>query len=305
MNIDHLKLFVRLAMTHNISQAGQELGISPAVASAHINKLEQTLGVRLLHRTTRKVSLTEEGKAFLPHAEDVLSSVDAACAAVGAGEASIRGTLRVTAPASFGRMHLLPALADFFKRHPELTLDLRLSDNIVDLVEGGFDIAIRNAQLKDSSLIARKLATDNRIVCASPAYLAEYGTPKTPDELKHHQCINLMGLEGWIFDTPQGRRNIKPPGRLRIDNGEAMRDACSAGIGLAINSTWSVYQLLEQGKLVQVLTDYPLVSDADIWAVYPSSRLLAPKVRAFIDYFSEWFGNQPYWDKSERQIIVM
>jgi len=297
MNVEHLKLFVRIATTHNISMAGQELSLSPAVASAHINKLEDGLGVRLIHRTTRKVSLTEEGIAFLPHAEDVLASVEAARASVGAGSSSPRGTLRVAAPASFGRMHLLPALNDFFARYPDLTVDLKLSDTIIDLVEGGFDIAIRNSELKDSSLIARKLAPDNRVLCASPDYLAIYGDPKSPEDLYHHQCITLMGLENWLLKTGSGKINIKVKGSLRTDNGEAVRDACINGLGITINSSWSAYQQLNNGTLVQVLKDYPLVSNTAIWAVYPSSRLLAPKVRAFIDYFSEHFGDTPYWER--------
>jgi len=294
MDIEHLKLFVRLAATHNISMAGRELGLSPAVASAHISKLEQGLGVRLLHRTTRKVSLTEEGLAFLPHAEEVLDSVEAARASVGAGEASPQGTLRVTASASFGRMHLVPALKGFLQRYPDLDIDLRLSDTIVDMVEGGFDIAIRNAELKDSTLIARKLMDDQRIICASPEYLETYGEPASPDEIKLHKCVNLSGLETWTFDTPNGPLAVKTKGNVRTDNGEAMRDACADGLGLAISSRWSVYKHLESGELVQVLHDYPLVSDAAIWAVYPSSRLLAPKVRAFIDYFAERFSNMPF-----------
>lgn len=294
MDIEHLKLFVRLAATHNISMAGRELGLSPAVASAHINKLEQGLGVRLLHRTTRKVSLTEEGIAFLPHAEEVLASVDAARASVGAGSALPRGTLRVTAPASFGRMHLVPALPEFMELYPELNIDLRLSDSIIDMVEGGFDIAIRNAELKDSTLIARKLMDDQRIVCASPEYLQKHGSPESPEAVKTHQCVNLIGLENWSFQAPQGIVHVKTSARLRVDNGEAMRDACADGMGLAINSIWSVYQHLARGELVQVLRDYPLVSDAAIWAVYPSSRLLAPKVRAFIDYFAERFQRMPF-----------
>ncbi|QPG04840.1 LysR family transcriptional regulator [Salinimonas marina] len=295
MNIDHLKLFVRVASTHNISMAGQEAGVSPAVASAYINKLEEGLGVRLLHRTTRKVSLTEEGVSFLPHAEDVLASIEAARASVGAGVSSPRGTLRVAAPASFGRMHLLPALNDFFERYPELTIDLKLSDTIIDLVEGGFDIAIRNSALKDSSLVARKLAEDSRILCASPEYLACYGQPHSPDDLNSHQCIALMGLDNWQFTTPKGVTSIKVRGRLRTDNGEAVRDACINGLGITINSRWSASQALKEGKLVQLLKDYPLVSNTALWAVYPSSRLLAPKVRAFIDYFSEKFGDESYW----------
>lgn len=297
MNIEHLKLFVRIAATHNISLAGQELALSPAVASAHINKLEDGLGVRLLHRTTRKVSLTGEGKAFLAHAEDVLASVEAARTSVGAGNASPRGTLRVAAPASFGRMHLLPALSDFLTSYPDLNIDLKLSDTIVDLVEGDFDIAIRNSQLKDSSLIARQLAPDNRLLCASPKYLAKFGEPDSPEELIYYQCVVLMGLENWGFHSPKGKINIKAKGRFRTDNGEALRDACINGLGITVNSTWSVYQHLEQGKLVQILKNYPLVSDIAIWAVYPSSRLLAPKVRTFIDYFTQYFGDRPYWEQ--------
>ncbi|WP_372740505.1 LysR family transcriptional regulator [Neptunomonas sp.] len=296
MNIEHLKLFIRVAATHNISQAGSELGLSPAVASAHINKLEEGLGVRLIHRTTRKVSLTEEGKGFLPHAEEVLSSVEAARASVGVGKGLPSGTLRVSASASFGRMHLVPALNGFLSSYPDLNVDLRLSDSIIDMVEGGFDIAIRIAELKDSTLIARKLASDNRIVCASPGYLAKYGEPESPEDLINHRCITLMGLEHWRFDTPGGQLTIKAKGSFRTDNGEAVRDACAGGLGIGIGSTWNIYQQLQTGELVQVLQDYPLMSDTAVWAVYPSSRLLAPKVRAFIDYYTQCFISPVYWD---------
>ncbi|PKI03482.1 LysR family transcriptional regulator [Glaciecola sp. 33A] len=296
MNIEHLKLFIRIATTHNISLAGSELRLSPAVASAHINKLEAGLGVRLIHRTTRRVSLTEEGKAFFPYAENVISSIEAARASVGAGNSLPRGTLRVAAPASFGRMHILPAITHFLTLYPGLNVDLKLSDTIVDLVEGGFDVAIRNSQLKDSSLIARKLASDNRILCASPTYLTKNGEPISPEELKSHQCITLMGLDNWLFYTPKGQVNIKAKGNFRTDNGEAVRDACINGLGITINSKWSVYKHLSNGDLIQILNDYPIASDAAIWAIYPSSRLLAPKVRAFIDYFTEHFGGTPYWE---------
>ncbi|GGI74819.1 LysR family transcriptional regulator [Shewanella gelidii] len=296
MNIEHLKLFVRLASTNNISQAGQELGISPPVASIHISKLEESLGARLVHRTTRKVSLTEEGMAFLPHAEEILLSIDAGRASVGTGNAQPKGTLRITAPASFGRMHLMPALKGFLAQYPELYLDIRLTDSIVDLVEGGFDIAIRNAELKDSSLIARKLAVDKRIMCASPEYIAEFGRPTKPEDLKSHRCINHTGLESWAFQTPNGPLNIKEKGHIRVDHGEAVRDACVNGMGVAMCATWIVYKHLLRGELVEVLEDFPLIADTSIWAVYPSSRLLAPKVRAFIDYFSQYYGTPPYWD---------
>ena len=298
MNIDHIRLFVQLASSQNITRAGKELGLSPAVASAHLNRLEQALSVRLFHRTTRKVALTEEGQAFLPYAEEVLDRVEAAQAAVGVGSFSPQGTLRVTAPASFGRMHLMPFMGGFLEQNPDVKVDIRFSDSIIDMVEGGFDVAVRNAGLKDSTLVARKLANDRRVVCASPEYLRQYGEPETPQALKDHNCIQLLGLENWTFDTPGGTVNIKTSGRLRTDNGEAVRDACVKGLGITINSTWSAYEYLQSGKLVEVLENYPLVSDTAIWAVYPNSRLLAPKVRAFIEYFSNCFGDTPYWDSA-------
>lgn len=297
MNIEHLKLLLRIATTHNISQAGKELGLSAAVASAHINKLEQDLGVRLLHRTTRKVALTEDGHALLSYAEDILASVDAAMAAVGAESVSPTGTLRITAPASFGRMHLIPALNGFMQAHPRLKVDLKLSDTIMDLVEGGFDVAIRNSALKDSSLIARKLAKDKRILCASPNYINQFGLPEVPQDLANHNCISLSGLDTWVFSHGKQQITIKAKGNFRTDNGEAIRDACSSGLGITINSTWSAYQQLISGELLPILSNFPLAEESALWAVYPSSRQLAPKVRAFIDYFSKIYSGTPHWDK--------
>jgi len=296
MNIDHLKLFIRIASTHNISQAGSEQSLSPAVASNYITKLENDLGVRLIHRTTRKVSLTSEGQAFLPYAEDVISSMDAARASVGAGNVSPIGTLRIAAPASFGRMHLMPVMKAFMAMYPKLSIDFRLSDTMVDLVEGGFDVAIRNAELKDSTLIAKKIATDKRSACASPEYLEKYGTPASPEDLQNHLCINLAGLENWTFKKLNEKVVVKTKGVFKADNGEALRDACVAGLGVTIVSNWVAHEQLREGKLVKILEPYPLYSDTAIWAVYPSSRLLAPKVRVFIDFLVNHFTDQPYWD---------
>lgn len=297
MNIDHLNLFVRVAALNNISMAGKELGLSPAVSSAHINKLEDTLGVRLIHRTTRKVSLTQEGQAFLPHAREVLESMETARAAVGAGSRSPHGKLRVAAPASFGRMHLVPALDAFLNQYPDVKLDLQLSDKIIDMVEGGYDVAIRDATLNDSTLIAKKLANDKRIICASPKYIERYGRPTSPADLANHHCVNLSGLTTWQFETEEGPVSVKTNNRMLTDNGEAARDACVEGIGLTLCSLWCCYKHLQNGQLVPVLTDYPLAAEPAIWAVYPSSRLLAPKVRSFIDFFATCFDGTPYWEK--------
>lgn len=296
MNISHLELFVRIAASNNISGAGEELGLSPAVASAQLNKLEETLGVRLVHRTTRKVSLTEEGKAFLHHAEDVISSIESAKASVGAGSHKPMGTLRVAAPASFGRMHLVPVISEFLKAYPDIRLDLKLSDTIVDLVEGGFDVAIRNSELKDSSLIARKIARDRRILCASPEYVNQHGSPSQPADLVDHNCLTLMSLDHWTFDIEGKQITIKVSGNFRTDNGEAIRDACTKGLGITINSQWSAYQQLQSGELIELLPQYPIVADTAIWAVYPSSRQLASKVRVFIDFMVNQFNPTPPWE---------
>ena len=295
---------MRIASTANISLAGRELNISPAVASAHIGKLEEKLGVRLIHRTTRKVSLTDDGKLFLPHAQEVLDSIETAQAAVGSGAQTPQGTLRVTAPASFGRMHLVPAIPDFLEQYPQLNIDFRFSDSILDVVEGGFDVAIRDAELKDSNLHAKKLADDKRIIVASKNYIEKYGKPETPADLKSHKIVNLTGLEVWDFKAGQGITSIKTPNYLRMDNGEAVRDACIQGCGITLTATWCSYPYLKSGELVQILQDYPLATDCALWAVYPSHRLLAPKVRAFIDFLAERFSGTPYWDEKLSDVVV-
>lgn len=298
MNLQHLKLFVRVAALHNISQAGKELGLSAAVASAQLNKLEQSLGVRLLHRSTRRVALSDEGEAFLPHAEDVLASVEAAQDVIGGARREPMGTLHIAAPASFGRMHLIPALATFNSLYPKLNIDLRLSDTVVDLIEGGFDVAIRIAQLQDSSLVARKLAPDKRILCASPAYLARHGTPQSLEQLQNHSCITLARLENWSFESAGTIKTIKMQGSLRIDNGEAVRDACLAGMGIAISSTWCTYTHIKRGELVPILPQHPVQERTAIWSVRPNARLMPHRVRILIDFLVDYFGSPPYWDLS-------
>jgi len=296
MNFDYLKLFIRVASTQNISAAGKDFGLSPAASGAQLNRLEEELGVRLINRTTRKVSLTEDGHLFLPHAEELVANLELAKASVGNGSIKPKGTLRVTAPASFARMHLTQAIEPFLTAYPELSLDLHLSDSIDNVIEGGFDVAIRDAALKDSSLVARKLATDKRIVCASPDYIERFGNPDSPEELINHQCISLKGLETWHFDSPSGKQSVKTKNVLLADNGEFVRDVCCEGLGIAVTSTWCSYKELAEGKLVRILREYPVSSDSAIWAVYPTARLLAPKIRVFIDHLTSFFGDEPYWD---------
>jgi DNA-binding transcriptional LysR family regulator len=298
MDLNDLNLFVRIAQLDSISAAARDLNITPATASARLSAFERRLGARLLHRTTRHATLTEDGRAFLPHAENVLDAAASARAALGREQASPRGTLRVAAPSSFARMHIVPGLPEFIDRFPDLKLDMRISDSVVDLVEGAFDVAVRYTELRDSSFVARRLAPDRRVVVASPDYLERHGQPNLPSDLDAHACLVVGTLDVWTFSTPQGEPIIKRvTPAVRINDGSAVRDAACAGLGIALMATWCAADELRSGKLVPVLRDYPLVSTQTLWALYPSSRELAPKVRVFLDWLLARFGPEPYWDK--------
>ena len=304
MDIDDLTLFVRIARLGSISAAARDLGLTPASASARLAAFERRLGARLLHRTTRQATLTVDGRAFLPHAEHVLDAAAAARAALGREQAAPRGTLRVAAPASFARMHIVPGLPDFCAGYPDLVLDLRISDSVVDLVEGAFDVAVRYAELGDSSFVARCLAPDRRVLVASPDYLRERGRANTPDELAGHACLVVGTLDLWTFLGADGKpivQRVSPA--LRINDGEAVRDAARAGLGIALMATWCAAEELRSGALVPVLPEFPLVSTQTLWALYPSSRELAPKVRAFIDWIVDRIGPEPYWDRGLEALL--
>ncbi|MGO6695858.1 LysR substrate-binding domain-containing protein [Rhizobium johnstonii] len=304
MDVDALRLLVRIAQLRSISAAARDLGLTPAGASARLAALERKLSARLLHRTTRQATLTEDGLAFLPHAEQVVHAAESALAALGREQASPRGTLRVAAPASFARMHIVPGLPQFCRRYSELALDMRISDSIVDLVEGAFDVAVRYTELSDSSFVARRLAPDNRVLVASPDYIEQRGRPNTPDDLAKHSCLVVGTLDLWTFRGKDGEvieQHVSPS--LRINDGSAVRDAASAGLGIALMATWCASDEIRSGALVPALPEYPLVSTQTLWALYPSSRELAPKVRVFIDWLLDRFGHQPYWDQGLENIL--
>ena len=298
MDLDDLNLFVRIARLDSISAAARDLNITPATASARLSAFEKRVGARLLHRTTRHATLTEDGRAFLPHAENVLEAAAAARAALGREQATPRATLRIAAPSSYARMHIVPGLPEFTARYPDLKLDMRISDSVVDLVEGAFDVAVRYTELSDSSFVARRLAPDRRVVVASPDYLARHGRPEHPDDLDSHTCLVVGTLDVWTFTGARGEpvaKRVTPA--LRINDGEAVRDAASAGMGIALMATWCAADELRAGKLVPILADHRLVSTQTLWALYPSSRELAPKVRVFVDWLVARFGPKPYWDE--------
>lgn len=298
VDLNSLTVFVRVAHLGSISAAARDLGITPAAASARLASLEKELGARLVHRTTRRATLTEDGGALLPHAEHLLEAAATARAVLGREQRSPRGVLRVAAPSSFARMHIVPALPTFIARYPDLRLDLRISDSVVDLVEGAFDVAVRYADLADSSFVARRLAPDRRVLVAAPEYLAQHGEPASPEDLDRHACLVVGTLDLWTFRGPQGEVVVKRVAPiLRINDGGAVRDAAAASLGIALMATWVAANELRSGALVPVLRDYPLVSTQTLWVIYPSARELAPKVRVFIDWLVELFGREVPWDR--------
>lgn len=298
MDLNDLTLFTRIARLDSISAAARDLGITPATASARLAAFEKQLGSRLVHRTTRSTTLTEDGRAFLPHAEHLLEAAAVARSALGRQHATPRGVLRIAAPSSFTRLHIVPGLPEFTARYPEITLDMRISDSVVDLLEGGFDVAVRYADLADSSFVARRISPDKRVLVASPAYLERCGEPRSPDVLDAHACLVVGTLDLWTFKDPDGQviaRRVAPS--IRINDGAAVRDAALDGLGIALMATWCVAEELRSGKLIPILRDFPLVSTQTLWAIYPSARELAPKVRVFVDWLVERFGPDPYWDQ--------
>ena len=288
MDIDALRLFVAAAERLNITAAGRDLGFAPAMSSNRLAKLERELGTELLHRTTRKISISKEGEAFLPYAREVLAQVDAGRAALGAGTLHPSGTLRFAAPSSFAQLHIIPILPEFQARYPDITLDLRLSDTRQDIIEGSFDLALRSAPLEDSSLLGRKLADDTRILCASPAYIAEFGKPATPDALDAHRFLSWSNKAPRQIIHTDGHKAVIDPVRMMcrtiLDDGTSQRVATLAGMGISVNSLWSVAQDINAGRLVRVLPDWCLHDQSVLWLIYPKSNVLTPKVRCFMDF---------------------
>lgn len=299
MNIDSVRLFVLAAEKLNISAAGRELGMAPAVASAKLAKLERSLGADLLHRSTRKVTLSLEGNEFLPFAKEMLAQESAARAALGLSSEIVTGTLRFAAPSTFAQLYIAPILPEFLEQHSGIKLDLRFSDAQFDLIEGSFDLALRNATLDDSSLKARKLADDRRILCAAPSYIEQHGLPKHPDELERHDVIGFRGqTQRCLIDKHGNAGHFDPQGvgsRIVVDDGLSLKSVTIAGAGISMNAIWSVHREIRNGELVQVLPDYEIADKTALWLIYPKSNVLTAKVRIFIDFLLEKIGKSPPW----------
>ncbi len=296
-NLGDLEVFVRVAACNSMSTAGRALGLSPAVVSKRIKRLEDRLGTRLLQRTTRQIALTEAGQGFFNRVQSILSGIEEAEAFVSGRSAKVQGTLKISAPTSFGRMHVAPHLNAFMEAHPDLIVQLELSDDLTDIVGGGYDLAIRIADLSDSSLVARRLAPVRRILCASADYIARHGMPVTLEDLKHHVCLPAHNHDSWRLVGPGGPVMLKPQGRLVTNSSEVIREAVIAGLGIALRSTWDIGEELKSGQILQVLPGYESGRGVSLSAVYPSREFLPAKVRLFIDYLAALYGPTPYWDQ--------
>jgi DNA-binding transcriptional LysR family regulator len=296
-----LSLFLRVLDAGSISAAARRSGLSVAVASQRLQRLERQLGVRLFHRTTRRLEPTSEGAWLAEQGRTSIEAITGLTDSLRQAGGELSGTLRVSVSASFGRLHLAPLLPRFLAQHPRLTLDVDFSDQVVDLVASGMDLAIRIGALSSSSLVARRLATDRRVLCAAPDYLRRRGVPQTPDDLAAHDCLLLRGGPAskgtWrLTDGKGGHVVVRVKGRLESNLGDALREAALAGLGIAQHSTWHVCDDLRAGRLALVLPDHP-PPDAGIYAVTPQRRKPA-RVRAFIEFVAARFATNPPWEHS-------
>lgn len=293
-----IEAFVAVAEAGSFSRAAEKLTMAKSAISRQVSALETELGARLFHRTTRSLTLTEVGSGYLERASRILADLEEANLAVTQLQSAPRGRLRINAPMSFGFLHLAQALPDFLAQHEEVTVDLMMNDRFVDLVEEGFDVAVRIGAMEDSSLVARKLAPIHLLVCASPDYLSKYGTPTTIAELKQHQCLGYLGHQTeWPFVDRTGKAITVPiQGRLTANNGDALRVAALKGAGLVYLPSFLIGDDLRSGALVPITLDAKPKS-LTLSAVYPHARHLSPKVRAFVDFLVQRFGPKPYWDE--------
>ncbi len=297
--ISIMRIFITIVDKGSLAAAGRELNLSAPVVSKSVHALEDRLGARLLTRTTRSVSLTEVGQAYLDRARRIVGDVEEAEAAISSVANAPKGHLRITAPSTFSYRHIAPHLPLFRTRYPEVEVEMIVSDNELDLVENNIDLAIRIALLKDSSLIARKLASNHRAMVASPSYLEKKGNPSHPNDLAKHDIISFRpgsSYNEWHFLIEDKPKLIIAKGRLQLNHGDAILRACINGGGIAILSRFVVGRHIASGTLISLLEEF-LQEDIPIYAVYPSGKHLSPKVRTFLDFLIEIYGPIPYWDE--------
>ena len=301
-NLSAMASFARVVDEGSFSRAAIRLGLSKSAVSKQVARLEDRLGTRLLNRSTRRLALTEAGARLYERCQRIIAEAEAAEHEAGSMQTDPSGLLRVTTGVSFGQLHLAQHLPALMERYPGLSVELVLNDRIVDMVEEGYDVALRIAELADSPLIARRLAPVRRILAASPAYLERRGTPATPGDLQDHSCLGYSLSTGgtvWTLDGADGVYQHRYHPRMIANNGDSLSRMAAAGLGIVHMPTFILCPYLREGTLVQVLPDHEPRAVA-LYAVYPPGRPLAAKVRAFIDFAVETFTDRPYWDEPNR-----
>ncbi|GJL76563.1 LysR family transcriptional regulator [Nitrosomonas sp.] len=303
---ENMHTFVRVVETGSISGAADRLGVAKSVVSRRLKELETHLSATLFHRTTRQMTLTEIGRTFYHQSLRILDDLLEAEHAVSEAHGTLQGSLKVALPLSFGLMHLGPAIDEFLQVHPQIEFDLDFNDRQVDLMAEGFDLAVRIASLADSSLIARRLAVIEAVICASPAYLERRGIPESANDLMHHQCLayNLLrDYNHWhLYDSEKNLIKTRIHPCLKASNGEFLRDAAVNDLGIILIPSFIVYREIERGALVPLLTDYRCPAIA-AYAIYPQTRYLSQRVRVFIDFLAARFQGTPYWDLYRQKTV--
>ena len=296
--LKQIESFVAVATKGSLTAAANAEGVAPAVIGRRIDALEARLGVKLMVRTTRRITLTHEGSAFLEDCQRLLTDWASAEASVSAGGVKASGYLRITSPAGFGRRHVAPLVPRFLALHPEVNVSLNLSDRVVDIVNESFDCAVRVGDLPDSSLVSVRLSDNRRLCVATPAYLKRAGTPQHPSELTRHECLTLSSdasqTRGWAFNVDGEVIHLRPSGRLDCTDGQVLHDWCLAGLGIAWRSTWEVEHEVASGQLVSVLDEFAAPPNG-IYAVFPHAKHLALRVRLWIDFLKHSYGDPMYW----------
>jgi len=296
--LKQIESFVAVATKGSLTAAANAEGVAPAVIGRRIDALEERLGVKLLVRTTRRITLTHEGSAFLEDCQRILIELATAEASVTEGGVKASGHLRVTAPAGFGRRHVAPLVPRFLSLHPDVSLSLNLSDRVVDIVNEGFDCAVRVGDLPDSSLVSVRLADNRRMCVASAEYLKRHGPPKHPSELGKHRCLLLSSEasqpRGWAFTVDGKVIHVRPNGQIDCSDGQVLHDWCAQGMGIAWRSTWEVHEEVADGRLIAVLEDYAAPPNG-IYAVFPQRKHLPLRVRLWIDFVKQTYGDATYW----------
>ena len=303
--LKQLETFVSVAARGSLTAAARAEGVAPAIIGRRLDALEARLGVKLMVRTTRRISLTHEGSAFLEDCQRLLTDLANAEASVSAGGVKASGHLRITAPAGFGRRHVAPLVPHFRELHPEVTISLNLSDRVVDVAGEGYDCAVRVGDLPDSSLVSVRLADNRRLCVATPKYLQQHGRPQTPADLTRFDCLVLSSdasqTRGWAFTVPgaddsseRETIHLRPSGPLDCSDGQVLREWCLAGYGIAWRSTWEVESDIAAGRLVTVLDDYAAPPNG-IYALFPQRKHLALRVRLWIDFLKHHYGQADYW----------